>query len=175
MSKYSLDKVFIYSDGSAKPNPGRGGYGTIVKFVNDDYTVDHIEEFAEGFKTTTNNRMELMGIIKGLSAVSRPSDIHIMTDSAYVVNGFTKGWIDAWKRNGWKTSEGKDVKNDELWKRILELKLPHNVTFIWIKGHYGHLENERCDYLANKAADGYNLVKDKNGILRVVYDEEPPE
>ena len=161
------DLVFIYSDGSAKPNPGKGGYGTVVKYANPDFSVYRVDEFAEGFKTTTNNRMELMGVITGVASLQRPSLISITTDSSYVVNAFEKRWIPYWIKNDWHTSTGSEVKNPDLWQRLIELLQPHEFKFNWIKGHNGFLDNERCDYLATTAARGATFVKDEYGFLHV--------
>lgn len=168
-----MKKVKIYSDGSARANPdGPGGYGTVVKYLDNNENVVRTEEFTAGFKITTNNRMELMGVIAGLESLKEPYDVTVISDSSYVVNAFNKKWIDNWLSNGWKTSTGKPVKNDDLWKKLLLVKLSHNVVFLWIKGHNGHPENERCDYLATSSADGKNLVKNSNGIYEEVKSEE---
>ena len=164
--------VKIYSDGSAKGNPnGPGGYGTIVKYFNKDGELERTEEFTKGCDTTTNNRMELLGIITGLFSVESASNVEVYSDSKYVVNAFNEKWIDNWLKNGWKTSTKKPVKNIDLWTLLLKVKEPHNVSFIWIKGHDGHPENERCDYLATSSAEGKKFVKDENGIYQEVTDE----
>ena len=161
-----VQKVKIYSDGAARGNPdGPGGYGTVVKYLDDNDIVTRIDEFTGGYPITTNNRMELMGVIAGLESLREPSSVIITSDSAYVVNAFNKKWIDSWLLNGWKSSTGKAVKNDDLWKRLLLVKNPHEVEFVWVKGHNGHPENERCDYLATSSADGKVLVKNKDGIF----------
>ena len=161
-----MQKVKIYSDGAARGNPdGPGGYGTVVKYLDDNDIVTRIDEFTGGYPITTNNRMELMGVIAGLESLKEPSSVIITSDSAYVVNAFNKKWIDNWLLNGWKSSTGKAVKNDDLWKRLLLVKNPHEVEFVWVKGHNGHPENERCDYLATSSADGKVLVKNKDGIF----------
>ena len=161
-----MQKVKIYSDGAARGNPdGPGGYGTVVKYLDDNDIVTRIDEFTGGYPITTNNRMELMGVIAGLESLREPSSVIITSDSAYVVNAFNKKWIDNWLLNGWKSSTGKAVKNDDLWKRLLLVKNPHEVEFVWVKGHNGHPENERCDYLATSSADGKVLVKNKDGIF----------
>ena len=146
-------KVTIYTDGAARGNPdGPGGYGTILQFT-DSAGVLHEKEFAEGFPKTSNNRMELMAAIIGLEALNRPCEVELYSDSQYLINGFAKGWIMNWKRNGWKTSAGEPVKNRDLWERLLEAVSPHEVSWHWVKGHDGHPENERCDALATGAAD----------------------
>lgn len=163
-----MQKIAIYSDGSAKGNPtGPGGYGTVVKFLDKNGDVTKTNEYAEGFKVTSNNRMELMGVIAGLESLSKVSDVTITSDSSYVVNAFNQQWIDKWISNGWKTSSGKEVKNIDLWKRLIQAKSPHKVKFIWVKGHNGHPENERCDFLATSAADGKPMTKNKEGVYTV--------
>jgi ribonuclease HI len=144
-------KVKIFSDGSSKGNPGPGGYGTILEYT-DSLGCKHVKELSGGEKGTTNNRMELMGVIVGLESIKVPCDIEVISDSKYVIDAFNHGWIDSWLKNGWKTSTGKPVKNVDLWTRLLAAKEPHKVHFTWIKGHAGHKENERCDELATTHA-----------------------
>ena len=146
-------KVTIYSDGSARGNPdGPGGYGTIIRYVDPKGEV-HEKELSAGYDKTTNNRMELMGAIVGLEALNRPCEVELYSDSKYVISAFNEKWIDSWIRKNWKKSDGKAVKNIELWKRLLEAAKNHSVTWNWVKGHDGHPENERCDDLATSAAD----------------------
>lgn len=162
-STIEYDKVEVFSDGSSRGNPGIGGYGTIVKFYKDDKLIK-VEEFAGKFDLTTNNRMELEGVIVGLSQITIPIDnVTVTTDSSYVVNAFNKGWIYNWLNNNWKTSGGKDVKNKDLWERLLLVKKPHKVNFVWVKGHADHPENNRCDLLATSVADSKSMEK-KNGL-----------
>ena len=144
-----MTSVTIYSDGASKGNPGPGGYGTIVSFTDSKGEV-HELELTEGFKETTNNRMELMGVIVGLEALNRPCSVKVISDSKYVVDAFNQHWIDSWKKTGWKKGT---VKNIELWERLLKAMGPHSVTFEWVKGHAGHPENERCDRLASGSAE----------------------
>ncbi len=154
-------KVTIYSDGSARGNPeGPGGYGTVVQYVDKKGQL-HEREYSAGYKKTTNNRMELMGAIIGLEALTKPCDVVVVSDSKYVTDAFNQNWIGSWLKNNWKNSQKKPVKNIDLWKRLLKAKEPHHVTFQWIKGHAGHTQNERCDKLATDAADGTNLLDDK--------------
>ena len=146
-------KVTIYSDGSARGNPdGPGGYGTVIQFVDSKGQL-HEKELSAGFDKTTNNRMELMGAIAGLEALNRPCEVELFSDSKYVISAFNENWISGWVKRGWKKSDGKAVKNIELWKRLLEAANRHKVTWNWVKGHDGHPENERCDSLATTAAD----------------------
>lgn len=152
--------VKIYTDGSARGNPdGPGGYGTILHYTDTKGQL-HIREFSQGYQKTTNNRMELMAAIVGLEALTRPCEVELYSDSQYLVNAFNQHWIDSWIRKGWKRGKNEPVKNTDLWKRLLEAKKPHQVTFHWVKGHDGHPENERCDELATTAADGNNLLVD---------------
>ena len=123
-------KVTIYTDGSARGNPdGPGGYGTVIIYV-DSKGVKHVKEISEGFEKTTNNRMELMGVIAGLEALNRPCEIDLYSDSQYVIKAFNDHWIDNWIKKGWKTAGKSPVKNVELWQRLLKAKEPHNVEFI---------------------------------------------
>lgn len=152
--------VRIYTDGSARGNPdGPGGYGTILSYVDSNGT-EHLRELSAGYKKTTNNRMELMAAIAGLEALIKPCSVELYSDSQYLVNAFNQNWIDGWIKKGWKRGKNEPVKNVDLWKRLLEAMKPHEVTFIWVKGHAGHAQNERCDYLATSAADGDNLLDD---------------
>ena len=161
-------RVEIYSDGSARGNPdGPGGYGTILRYVDAKGEV-HEKELSAGYDKTTNNRMELMGAIVGLEALNRPCDVEMFSDSKYVISAFNEGWLDNWQKKGWKTAGNKPVKNVELWKRLLEAARPHGIRWNWVKGHAGHAENERCDYLATTAADQDEsmLLHDDGGDLR---------
>ena len=153
-------KVTLYSDGSARGNPdGPGGYGTILHYVDSKGEL-HEREYSAGYRKTTNNRMELMGVITGLEALTKPCEVLVISDSKYVTDAFNSHWVDAWLKNNWKNSKNEPVKNVDLWKRLLEAISPHQVTFQWVKGHAGHPENERCDLLATSAADGGNLLDD---------------
>lgn len=153
-------KVTIYTDGAARGNPnGPGGYGTILSYT-DAKGVTHEREKSAGYKKTTNNRMELMAVIIGLESLIKPCEVTVYSDSQYVVNAFEKKWIDSWIKKGWKRGKNEEVKNVDLWKRLLEAMKPHKVKFIWVKGHAGHPQNERCDKLATTAADGENLLDD---------------
>ena len=145
--------VKIYTDGASRGNPGPGGYGTVLQYA-DTKGVLHERELSRGYKSTTNNRMELMGVIAGLEALNRPCDVDVYSDSQYVVRAFNDHWIDGWMRRGWMRNKTDPVKNTDLWQRLLKAKEPHNVAFHWVKGHAGHPENERCDRLAVKAAEG---------------------
>ena len=147
-------KVTLYADGSARGNPdGPGGYGAVLQYVNGKGEL-HERELSAGYKKTTNNRMELMGVIAGLEALNRPCLVEVVSDSSYVVKAFTERWIDGWIKKGWRRGKNEPVKNVDLWKRLLKAKEPHEVSFRWMKGHAGHPENERCDRLATAAADG---------------------
>jgi ribonuclease HI len=150
--------VTIYSDGSSRGNPGPGGYGTVIHYVNPEGKL-FVKELSQGYIRTTNNRMELMGAIAGLEALTRPCEVVMITDSQYVVNAFNQHWIDGWIKKNWM--RGSDpVKNVDLWKRLLYACEKHQVTWQWVKGHAGHPENERCDALATAAADGDNRIVD---------------
>ena len=153
-------KVTIFTDGAARGNPdGPGGYGAVVQYVDAKGTL-HEREYSAGYKKTTNNRMELMAAIAGLEALTKPCEVELISDSKYLVDAFNQHWIDGWLKRDWKNSTNKPVKNIDLWKRLLEAKKQHKVRFIWVKGHDGHPENERCDKLATSAADGQDLLDD---------------
>ena len=141
-----MPELFAYTDGACSGNPGPGGWGVLL-IAREGATVVRERELSGGEGDTTNNRMELMAAISALETLSRASEITIVTDSAYVKNGVT-GWIHGWKRNGWKTADRKPVKNVDLWQRLDEAQIRHQVTWKWIKGHAGHEENERADALA---------------------------
>ncbi len=154
-------EVEIFTDGAARGNPdGPGGYGTILRFV-DRAGQEHIRELSAGYEKTTNNRMELMAVIAGLEALTKPCHVTLYSDSQYVVKAFNEHWLDGWIKKGWRRGKNEPVKNVDLWKRLLAAKEPHDVEFIWVKGHAGHPQNERCDFLATSAADGQNLLKDE--------------
>ncbi|MGB3075915.1 MAG: ribonuclease HI [Chitinophagales bacterium] len=145
-----LPTIYIYTDGACSGNPGPGGYGVILKSGN------HEKELSEGFIKTTNNRMELMAVIKGLEALKiNGSNVVVVSDSKYVVDAVKLGWLFNWEKKGWKK-----VKNPDLWQRLLALYKKHNVTFKWIRGHDGHFENERCDELAVNASQQSHLNLD---------------
>lgn len=153
-------KVTIYTDGAARGNPdGPGGYGTVLQYV--DATGKLFEKrISQGYKKTTNNRMELMAAIVGLEALNRPCEVDLYSDSKYLTDAFNANWVDGWLKNNWKNSQKKPVKNVDLWKRLLAAKEKHQVKFIWVKGHNGHPMNELCDQLATSAADGSDLLDD---------------
>ena len=160
-------QVSIYTDGAARGNPdGPGGYGTVLEYVDSKGEL-HTKELSQGYKKTTNNRMELMAVIVGLEALTKPCDVEIISDSKYVTDAFNRHWVEGWLKRGWKNSAKQAVKNIDLWQRLLRAKQPHNVTFTWVKGHAGHPENERCDTLATTAADN----PDKESLLEDVVGE----
>lgn len=141
-----MTDLYAWTDGACSGNPGPGGWGVLMRAL-DGATVVKQRELQGGEAQTTNNRMELMAAISALEALTRPSQIVIVTDSNYVKNGVTQ-WIHGWKRNGWKTADRKPVKNVELWQRLDAAQAAHKVEWRWIKGHAGHAENERADELA---------------------------
>lgn len=155
-----MQHVDIYSDGAARGNPGPGGYGAILAFVKPDGTKVE-RELSCGYGCTTNNRMELLGVISALECLKHPCEVSVYTDSKYVVDAFNQHWIDGWLERHWKNSKKEPVANIDLWKRLLAAKTDHEVEFIWVKGHAGHPENERCDALATAAADGDGLLCDE--------------
>lgn len=141
-----MDKVVIYTDGACRGNPGPGGWGAILA------SGDHEKELYGAETKTTNNRMELMAAIMALESLKRPCDVTVATDSVYLKKGMTE-WLRNWKRRDWKTSDKKPVKNKDLWQRLEKAVERHRLRWQWIKGHSGHLENERADQLANRAVD----------------------
>ncbi|WP_165248383.1 ribonuclease HI [Adlercreutzia sp. ZJ141] len=155
-----MQHVDIYTDGSARGNPGRGGYGALLRFRDATGQV-HELELSQGYRRTTNNRMELLGVIVALEALRRPCVVVLHSDSQYVVNAFNQHWVDGWLKRGWKSASKQPVKNVDLWQRLLAAKKPHKVEFVWVRGHAGHTENERCDALATAAADGDSLLEDE--------------
>ena len=138
-----MKKVEVFTDGACKGNPGPGGWGVLLRYG------DKEKEVYGGEKNTTNNRMELMAAIKGLTSLTETCDVTLTTDSQYVRKGITE-WIQNWKKNGWKNAAKKAVKNDDLWKQLDVAVQQHNVEWRWVKGHSGHRENEIADQLANK-------------------------
>ena len=152
--------VKIFTDGAARGNPeGPGGYGTVLQYIDSKGEL-HEREYSAGYKKTTNNRMELMAVITGLEALTRPCEVEVISDSKCVTDAFNQHWVDGWLKRNWKGSNNNPVKNVDLWKRLLKAKAPHQVKFTWVKGHAGHPENERCDKLATTAADGNSLLDD---------------
>lgn len=149
------DRIVIYTDGGARPtNPGPGGYGAVI------LDGDGRRELSGGFALTTNNRMEILACIRALEALDKPARVTIHSDSRYVVNAVNKGWAKGWQKRGWIKSDKKPALNADLWKRLLELLEKHDADFVWVKGHAGTAENERCDQLATEAAQGGGLSKD---------------
>ena len=147
--------VKIFTDGAARGNPeGPGGYGTVLQYIDSKGEL-HEREYSAGYKKTTNNRMELMAVITGLEALTRPCEVEVISDSKYVTDAFNQHWVDGWLKRNWKGSSNNPVKNVDLWKRLLKAKAPHQVKFTWVKGHAGHAENERCDQLARNQAQKF--------------------
>ena len=140
-----MEDVILYTDGACSGNPGDGGWGSILIYK------DNKKELSGGQKDTTNNIMEMTAVIKGLEALKRPCKVNIYSDSSYVVNTFEKGWLDNWMKNGWRTSDKKDVKNKDLWMKLYELSQIHSITFNKVKGHSNDELNNRCDELARAA------------------------
>ncbi|MFM5931107.1 MAG: ribonuclease HI [Novosphingobium sp.] len=140
-----MKQVEVFTDGACKGNPGPGGWGAILRMGQ------HEKELSGGDPATTNNRMELMAVIRALGALKEPCLVKLHTDSRYVIDGIT-GWVFGWQKNGWKNAAKKPVANADLWQDLLSATRPHRIEWIWVKGHDGHPENERADQLASNAA-----------------------
>jgi len=154
MSNATRKLVRLYSDGACLGNPGPGGYGAILKYEG------AVKEMSGGYRLTTNNRMELLGVIAGLESLKEPCDVLAFSDSEYVVKGLKLGWAKKWRANGWLKGDRKPAINSDLWARLLDLCEKHDVKIDWVRGHAGHPENERCDFLAVQAAKSDNLQSD---------------
>lgn len=148
-----MKEVTIYTDGACRGNPGIGGWGTILVWHGIE------KELSGGEVSTTNNRMELTAAIEGLKALKEPCTVSIVTDSKYLCDGFTQGWVYGWEKKNWKKSDGSPALNKDLWEELLRLTKTHKVSFTWVHGHAGHEYNERCDSLATSFADSL-----KNGV-----------
>ncbi len=144
-----MKKVNVYTDGACRGNPGKGGWGAILEYKGIR------REMSGGERETTNNRMELTAVIEALSALKEPCEVTLYSDSKYVIDGLSKGWARSWKKNGWKKADKSPALNPELWDKLLELTDYHTLEYVWIKGHDGHPENERCDTLATTQADKF--------------------
>ncbi len=150
-----MKKVTIYTDGGCSGNPGPGGYGAVLLYGTNR------KEISEGYKLTTNNRMEMLACIKALEILKYPCEVSLFSDSKYVINGIEKGWAKKWEANNWKRNKDEMAKNPDLWSKLLRLCESHNVTFTWVKGHAGNNENERCDELTNIVRTSENLQIDE--------------
>ena len=155
-----LTEVTIYTDGGCEPNPGTGGYGTIMVCGN------QTTEISGGFKLTTNNRMEIFAAIAGLEALATPCQVTLYSDSRYLVDTMTLGWAKRWRANGWWRTKKERAVNADLWERLLALCERHRVAFSWVKGHAGHEQNERCDVLAMQALKQPDLPVDSGYVPR---------
>ena len=149
-----MTHIDIYTDGACRGNPGPGGWGAILVFNGIE------KELSGGLPETTNNRMELTAVISALRALKYPCDVTLTTDSKYVADSVSKGWAEGWKNNGWKKADKSPALNSDLWAELLDLLSVHTVRFEWVKGHEGHVYNERCDRLATSFADG---ISNRNG------------
>jgi ribonuclease HI len=142
-----MKKVDIYTDGACRGNPGKGGWGAVLVYNGRE------KELSGGERETTNNRMELTAAIKALRQLREPCEVTLTSDSKYLIDAITKGWVRSWKAKGWKKSDGKPALNSDLWEKLLTLLEIHTVKFVWVRGHNGHEYNERCDRLAVSAAE----------------------
>jgi ribonuclease HI len=150
-----MKTIIIYTDGACSGNPGPGGYGAVMLYG------EARKELSGGFLKTTNNRMELLAVIKGLEALKEPCEVKLYSDSKYVVDAIEKGWAVKWRSQGWMRNKKEKASNEDLWERLLELLKIHRVSFIWVKGHADNLENERCDQLAREAIQKNTLENDE--------------
>lgn len=144
-----MKSVEIFTDGACSGNPGAGGWGAVLRYNGVE------KELSGGEADTTNNRMEMMAVISALEALKEPCAVTLTTDSRYVVDAVEKGWVYSWRKKGWMRTKTEKAKNSDLWERMLELLSRHKVTFVWVRGHAGHRENERCDTLAVAAIERY--------------------
>lgn len=144
-----MKHVDIYTDGACRGNPGKGGWGAILVYGNNK------KEMSGGERHTTNNRMELMGAIEALSILKEPCEVTLTSDSKYLVDAISKGWLDSWRKNGWRKADRSEVLNVDLWQKLIVQLERHKVTFVWVHGHRGHEYNERCDVLATTFADSF--------------------
>lgn len=149
-----MHQVKIYTDGACQKNPGPGGYAAVL------ISKEHRRELSGGYRRTTNNRMEMMAAIAGLSALKSTCEVAIFSDSKYLVDAMSKKWYVKWRKNGWLTAGNQPVKNCDLWQQLIELTEKHRTIFLWVKGHAGNLENERCDDLAVRACKSKELLVD---------------
>ena len=145
-----MKEVILYTDGACSGNPGPGGYGAVLLFTDNGGKI-HRKEFSQGYKSTTNNRMEIMGVIKGLESLKEPCKVTLYSDSRYVVDAIEKGWAKRWRSNNWMRNKKEPALNPDLWGQLLDLLGKHEVSCRWVKGHSNNLENERCDTLAREA------------------------
>ena len=144
-----MKKVTVYTDGACRGNPGPGGWGAILVYGA------HEREMSGGERETTNNRMELTAAIEALSALKEPCEVTLVSDSKYLTDAVTLGWLDGWRARGWRRADRGPVQNPDLWERLYTLLHTHSVTLVWVKGHAGHPFNERCDALATAFADSF--------------------
>ena len=144
-----MKHVDIYTDGACRGNPGKGGWGAILVYGNNK------KEMSGGERHTTNNRMELMGAIEALSILKESCEVTLTSDSKYLVDAISKGWLDSWRKNGWRKADRSEVLNVDLWQKLIVQLERHKVTFVWVHGHRGHEYNERCDVLATTFADSF--------------------
>jgi len=163
----AMKDVALYTDGGCDPNPGPGGYGVVLVFGK------RRRELSGGYRYSTNNRMELMAAIKGLEALNEPCRVRLFSDSKYMVQAMNQGWVQGWKEHGWRRSGKDPAANSDLWERLLALCELHQVEFVWIKGHAGNLENERCDRLVMQAMHGKSLSRDEDYELSISRNRQP--
>ena len=159
----------IFTDGACRGNPGPGGYGVVLT------SGSRRREMSGGFSRTTNNRMELLAAIAGLEGLKRPCRVRLSSDSKYLIDAMTRGWLKKWKRLGWRRGPGLRLRNEDLWKRLDAACENHDLDWQWVKGHAGHIENERCDSLAVAAAEGFELPADEGYLNEEKFPGDAPD
>jgi len=153
-----MKEVRIYTDGACSGNPGKGGYGAVLIYG------EHKKEISAGFSLTTNNRMEILGVLEAFRCLKEPCFVTLTSDSKYVIDALSKGWAEKWRQNGWMRTKKDRALNVDLWEPLLKEISKHKIEYVWVKGHAGHPENERCDALATGAYAKHNLAEDKGYI-----------
>jgi ribonuclease HI len=151
-----LKNIYIYTDGCCLGNPGKGGYGAILVYENKEKTI------GQGYRKTTNNRMEMLACIEALKLLKVESEVELCSDSKYIVDGVNKGWAEKWQKNNWMRNKKDKAENIDLWTDLLKLNSKHIIKWVWVKGHSGHIYNERCDKIAKKYAESSSLLIDSN-------------
>lgn len=165
---FGMKGVKIYTDGACDGNPGPGGYGAIL------FLEGERQEISQGYRLTTNNRMEIKAVIEALKMVETPSEVTVYTDSKYIADSFNQGWLENWAQSDWVRKGGKRVPNADLWRELLDLTRYHEVDFEWVRGHAGHPDNERADALSYQAIEGDKLLEDEGYLEQLALEQRAP-